>query len=44
MKDGKVVEGGPAASIFTAPQTAYTRALMAAAFDIEIAEPQAVGT
>ncbi|HXR86220.1 MAG TPA: ABC transporter ATP-binding protein [Stellaceae bacterium] len=44
MKDGKVVEIGPAASIFTAPQTAYTRALMAAAFDIEIAEPQAVGT
>jgi microcin C transport system ATP-binding protein len=44
MKDGKVVESGPAASIFTAPQTAYTRALMAAAFDIEIAEPYAVGT
>jgi microcin C transport system ATP-binding protein len=44
MKDGKVVESGPAAAIFTAPQTAYTRALMAAAFDIEIAEPQAVGT
>jgi microcin C transport system ATP-binding protein len=44
MKDGKVVESGPAASIFTAARTAYTRALMAAAFDIEIAEPQAVGT
>jgi microcin C transport system ATP-binding protein len=44
MKDGKVVESGPAASIFTAPQSAYTRALMAAAFDIAIAEPQAVGT
>jgi microcin C transport system ATP-binding protein len=44
MKDGKVVESGPAASIFTAPGTAYTRALMAAAFDIEIAEPHAVGT
>jgi microcin C transport system ATP-binding protein len=44
MKDGKVIESGPAAAIFTAPQTAYTRALMAAAFDIEIAEPQAVGT
>ena len=44
MKDGKVVESGPAASIFTAPQTAYTRALMAAAFNLEIAEPQAVGS
>ena len=44
MKDGKVVESGPAASIFAAPRTAYTRALMAAAFDIAIAEPQAVGT
>jgi microcin C transport system ATP-binding protein len=40
MKDGKVVESGPAAAIFAAPQTAYTRALMAAAFDIETAEPQ----
>ena len=33
MKDGDVVESGPAAQIFAAPQTAYTRALMAAAFD-----------
>ena len=44
MKDGKVIESGPAASIFAAPKTAYTRALMAAAFDIAIAEPQAVGS
>ncbi|HEY1503634.1 MAG TPA: ABC transporter ATP-binding protein [Stellaceae bacterium] len=44
MKDGKVVETGTSEAIFTAPRTAYTRALMAAAFDIEIAEPQAVGT
>ena len=34
MKDGKVVEAGPAADIFAAPKTDYTRALMAAAFDI----------
>jgi microcin C transport system ATP-binding protein len=44
LKNGKVVESGPAASIFAAPQNAYTCALMAAAFDIAIAEPQAVGT
>ena len=33
MKAGDVVEAGPATQIFTAPQTAYTRALMAAAFE-----------
>jgi microcin C transport system ATP-binding protein len=40
MKDGKVVEQGPAADIFAAPRTDYTRALMAAAFRIE---PEAAG-
>ncbi|HEV8016022.1 MAG TPA: ABC transporter ATP-binding protein [Stellaceae bacterium] len=44
MKDGRVVESGTAASVFAAPQTAYTRALMAAAFEIEIAEPQVVAS
>ena len=34
MRDGKVVEAGEAASIFANPQTDYTRALMAAAFDL----------
>lgn len=34
LKDGKVVEGGPAAKVFGAPETAYTKALMAAAFEI----------
>ncbi len=34
MKDGTVVEAGPAQDIFARPQTPYTRALMAAAFDI----------
>jgi len=34
MKAGDVVEQGPAERIFDAPQTAYTRELMAAAFDI----------
>jgi len=32
MKDGKVVEAGPAAAIFAAPREAYTRELLAAAF------------
>ena len=35
MRHGKVVESGPAASIFAAPQSDYTRALFAAAFNIE---------
>ncbi|HVW93965.1 MAG TPA: ABC transporter ATP-binding protein [Devosia sp.] len=34
MRDGRVVEAGPAAQIFAAPQSDYTRALMAAAFEI----------
>ncbi len=38
MKDGKVVEAGPAHDIFAAPRHPYTRALMAAAFDLETAE------
>ena len=35
MRDGKVVESGPARELLAAPKTAYTRALFAAAFDIE---------
>ena len=35
MKDGKVVEQGPAERLFSAPSTDYTRALMAAAFRME---------
>lgn len=33
MQQGDVVEAGPADAIFDAPQTEYTRALMAAAFE-----------
>ncbi|SFZ84504.1 microcin C transport system ATP-binding protein [Devosia enhydra] len=38
MKDGKVLEAGPAASLFAAPVHPYTRALFAAAFDLEAAD------
>jgi microcin C transport system ATP-binding protein len=38
MKDGQVVEQGPAADIFDRPQAAYTQALMKAAFELEATE------
>jgi microcin C transport system ATP-binding protein len=37
MRNGKVVESGSVDQIFDAPQTDYTKALIAAAFDIETA-------
>jgi microcin C transport system ATP-binding protein len=37
MKDGRVVEMGRADDLFKAPKTDYTRALMAAAFNLEVA-------
>ena len=42
MRHGKVVESGRATDIFDAPQSDYTRALMAAAFNLEAAEVGAV--
>jgi len=38
MRDGKVVEQGPAADVLDNPQAAYTRALMDAAFDFKADE------
>ena len=37
MKDGKVMEAGSADEVFDHPKTDYTKALMAAAFDLEAA-------
>jgi microcin C transport system ATP-binding protein len=42
MRDGVVVEAGPTEAIFDRPREAYTRALMAAAFDVEAVETEAV--
>ena len=41
MKDGKVMEAGPAAEIFKSPKTAYTRALFAAALPSHPDDPPA---
>ena len=38
MKDGRVVEAGPAAEMFERPREAYTQALLAAALDLEADE------
>ncbi|MCM2439338.1 ABC transporter ATP-binding protein [Agrobacterium vitis] len=35
MRSGKVVEQGPAQEVFTAPKQDYTKALLAAAFDLK---------
>ncbi|MFF0920887.1 ABC transporter ATP-binding protein [Rhizobium leguminosarum] len=42
MRFGKVVEQGPSSEIFRAPKDDYTRALMAAAFNIEAVPTPAV--
>lgn len=42
MRNGKVVEEGPAAALFRNPKTAYTQALFAAAFNIEAPAPSVV--
>jgi microcin C transport system ATP-binding protein len=42
MRGGKVVEAGDAAELFRRPKTEYTRALFAAAFNLETAPGAAV--
>ena len=44
MRDGRVVEEGPTAEIFDRPREAYTKALMAAAFELESVEDGVVRT
>ena len=43
MREGSVVERGPAARIFREPREPYTQALVAAAFDLESAGADVVG-
>ena len=42
LKDGRAVESGPADAVFASPREPYTRALLAAAFDLEAIERGAV--
>jgi microcin C transport system ATP-binding protein len=44
MKSGKVVEEGPSAQIFATPREPYTKALLAAAFDLTVASRTAVAS
>jgi microcin C transport system ATP-binding protein len=44
LKNGKVVEEGPSEQIFANPREAYTRALLAASFDLKVADRTAVAT
>jgi microcin C transport system ATP-binding protein len=38
MKSGKVVEEGPSDEVFGSPREAYTKDLLAAAFDLTVAQ------
>jgi len=44
LKSGKVVEEGPAGEVFERPQAAYTKALLAAAFELTVANRAAVAS
>jgi len=42
LRDGHVVEHGPAPQLFDSPREPYTRALMSAAFELELADESAI--
>jgi microcin C transport system ATP-binding protein len=44
LRNGKVVEEGPAQQIFETPQSDYTKALLAAAFDLKVAHRAATAS
>jgi microcin C transport system ATP-binding protein len=44
LRYGKVVEKGPAQTVFASPKTDYTKALLAAAFELEATRGPAVST
>ncbi len=44
MKNGKVVEEGPAEDVLTKPKVDYTRALLAAAFDLKVTHKAELAT
>jgi microcin C transport system ATP-binding protein len=44
LKNGKVAEEGPAEAIFTNPQASYTKALLAAAFDLAVVHRTSMAT
>jgi len=44
LRHGKVVEQGPAQTVFSKPKTDYTKALLAAAFELEATRGPAVST
>ena len=43
MRAGRVVEHGPSERVFAQPAHPYTKALLAAAFDLETVEPAGDG-
>ena len=44
LRHGKVVEQGPAETVFSAPKTDYTKALLAAAFELQAARGAVLST